>query len=147
MGTYTYNPEQTESPNQLVPEGDYVFQVTDAREEISQGKSTSGSTVYKLRLQCSGAGGKTMVFEDLIDHDKTAWKINGMIKATGMFAAGGRVMLDAESFIGLRGYCHLIQDTYNDKTRNKVGHYITDRPLLPRIMPVAAPEPSDPFAS
>lgn len=144
-------PQFNDSENRafiVLPEGDYKFEVIGFEPAISKGGKTSGSDVYKMRLKIEGSG--AIVFEDLIDHPSTAWKMDTFLKSAGVKLARGEnwtfIEQDAKNLgytwvepWGLRGWCRLNVDVYNGKTRNKVATFYTDKEKLPRAEP--EPEP------
>ena len=146
----------------LLPAGDYVFRVTALETGLQTGTGkTAGSPFWELTLEIEDKGAK--VFERLIDHETCNWKIDTFLKSTGAAPPVGTAFEfsqeAAESSgclwidpIGLRGWCHLIVDSYQ-KTgakettkRNKVGTFLTDRPKLPRIAAAEPETPAEPAA-
>lgn len=140
----TFNDSENLIP--FVPEGDYVFTVTEFSQAISAGGKTAGSTKYELALEIElkdGARGPR-VFENLIDHALTAWKIDTFLKSAGVTLAKGEAFEfnaeDAEAHrakfvqpLGLRGWCRLGVEEYpvnSGKKRNKVATFYTNRAKL-----------------
>lgn len=145
----------------LLPGGDYAFCVTGFECSISSTALTRGAEKYQLELEIEPTGKK--VQEHLIDHEKTAWKIDCFVKSSGvklvkgqafdfrqdLAEASGVVWVDP---IGLRGWCHLKQDTLPlkpgyDKPMivNKVDVFYTDKPKLPRRVIEVEAEEDRPF--
>lgn len=148
----TFN--DSENIAKFVPEGDYTFTVTEFDQAISQGGKTSGSTRYALTLEVdlpSGSRGPR-VFESLIDHASTAWKIDTFLKSAGVALAKGEGFEfnegDARKHrakfvnpIGLRGWCRLVVEEYpanSGKKKNRVSTFYTNKAKLPAL--VAAPQ-------
>jgi hypothetical protein len=147
----TFNDSENLVP--FVPEGDYVFCVTEFDQGISAGGQTAGCTKYELTLEVElkdGARGPR-VFENLIDdshrggQSKCAWKIDTFIKSAGVTLPKGAAFEfnadDAASNgahhvppLGLRGWCRLVVEEYpanSGKRRNKVATFYTNKPKLP----------------
>lgn len=141
----TFNDSENLIP--FVPEGDYVFTVTEFNQAISAGGKTAGATKYELTLEVElkdGARGPR-VFENLIDHSATAWKIDTFLKSAGVTLAKGEAfefnVADAEASgarfvepLGLRGWCRLVVEEYpanSGKRRNKVATFYTNKAKLP----------------
>jgi hypothetical protein len=146
----------------VLPPGDYTFEVVGMESGIQTGTGkTAGSPFWELKLSIEKRDG-AMVFERLIDHPTCNFKIDTFLKCTGAAPAHG-VAFDfqqdaAESAgilwidpVGLRGWCHLIEDEFTPKgatkpiKKNKVGSFLTDRPKLARVQkaePVATPAPA-----
>lgn len=153
----TFNDSENLIP--FVPEGDYVFCVTEFGQAISAGGKTAGATKYELALEIElkdGARGPR-VFENLIDHPATAWKIDTFLKSAGVVLPKGAAFEfnadDAASNgaqhvppLGLRGWCRLVVEEYpanSGKRRNKVATFYTNKPKLPaRVIAPPAPDAS-----
>lgn len=145
----------SESIPQTVPNGDYIVRVEAIDYGISAGGKTSGSPIYKLKLRVEPFG--CLVWEHLIDHELTGWKIDTFLKSCGVKIAKGDAFefdkADAEkhkrtwvNVVGLRGWATLSTETYNDKQRNKVAVWITTKEKLPRYDdPRDAQEDACPF--
>lgn len=137
----------------LHPEGDYVFRVSALKCGVSAGGKTNGSETYELTLTIEPTLGT--VFETLIDHPLTAWKLDVFLKSAGVQLGKGEAFeFDREradsvgcrwvQAVGLRGWCRLGVETVTDrdgkpklengkpKLRNRVATFYTDRPKLPR---------------
>jgi len=121
----------------VLPEGDYEFVVDDAGEKTSN----KGNEQIELQLLVSDGNTKVRVFDNLVFIPSCYWKIDLFRECTGekLIEAQG-VSFEADDCIGRKGRLHLVIDTYNGRTRNKVGEY-----LPPRIgkggvpVPLAAP--------
>jgi hypothetical protein len=144
----------------LLPDGDYVFTVKAFEIAISQGAKTRGSEKYELDLAIEPTG--KPVFENLIDHPSTNWKIDCFLKSAGVTIAKGEryefrqdVAKDSGcrwvNPIGLRGWCRLSQEQLPPRdnkpgekpmTINKVAMFYTDKPKLAPVR-VEQPEEED----
>lgn len=152
----TFKNEEARKP--YIPAGDYIFCVREFECGLSNGGKTSGSDKYDLTLEIEGAG--HTVFEGLIDHKTTAWKINTFLKCCGVKLAEGEAFEFRKDLaesngvrwvnpLGLRGHCALIVDTYEKKSdekgkptgkSNKLAIFYTDRTKLPPNAQVAGAE-------
>lgn len=133
----------------VAPEGDYILRVTGFERGISKGGKTAGADLYEAELSIERPEGGR-VWEGLIDHDLTAWKIDCFVKCMGVVLPKGAGFefnkTDADENgvafvdpIGLRGWGKLIVEEYNGKKRNKVAIFYTDRPKLAPVRPTPAP--------
>ncbi len=139
----------------LLPAGDYVFRVVEMESGIQDKGKTAGSPFWELKLQIEGKD--AIVFERLIDHRDTDWKIDTFLKSSGAAPAKGHAFeFDQQAAaaadclwinpVGLRGWCKLEVDEYTKPgtttatKKNKVAVFYTDRPKLPRHQEMA-PEP------
>ncbi len=136
----------------VAPEGDYVFCVTDFESKISNGAKTRGCDQYVVEFTLEPVGNR--VIEYLTDHENTSWKIDCFLKSAGVKLAKGEKFEFQEDRckpgvrfvdpIGLRGWCHIIQDTLPPTTThskelivNKIAVFYTDREkLAPRRVEV-----------
>jgi hypothetical protein len=75
------------------------------------------------------------VFDHLVFTEKSSWKIDDFRAATGeKLVEGQRVIIEAEDCVDRKGRCHLIIDSYDGRTRNKVDAY------LPPALTAAPPQ-------
>lgn len=149
----------------LLPSGDYVFEVKAMECGIQSGSGkTSGSPFWEFKLSLTKPGNDELrgsVYEKLIDHPSTGWKIDTFVKSSGVApAVGAAFEFDEQAAtdsgcvwidpIGLRGWCHVNVEEYTKqgetekRRKNKVASFLTDKPKLPRIereQPVSAPPP------
>lgn len=161
-------PKFNNSDNQqftLLPPGDYVFEVMEMESGIQAGGGkTTGSMFWEFRLRLTKPGNEELrgsVWEKLIDHPSTGWKIDTFLKSAGAAPAVGAAFEFVEQAaidsgctwidpIGLRGWCHVNVEEYTKsgetekRRKNKVAAFLTDKPKLPRIereQPVSVPPP------
>lgn len=142
----------------IVPEGDYIYQVRAMKHGLSTGQRTNGCTKYEMELVLEGHD--STVYETLIDHDSTNWKLDTFLKSAGVRLAKDQgydfrwtqAQADGVTYInpvGLRGWCRVAIEEYlsksNEKKRkNKVLTFYTDRPKLPRVeQPDEVDEPGE----
>lgn len=150
MPVYT---DQTNKPA-LLPEGDYIFEVTKFECGISNGGKTSGSDKYEVTVRIDQHG--NTINENLIDHPSCAWKLDCFVKCCGVQIAKGERFEFRQDLaqandcrwvnpIGLRGWCRVIQETYTRKdgkpgSANQIAVFYTDKE---KLAPVVQPEPQD----
>jgi hypothetical protein len=144
----------------LLPPGDYVFRVVGMESGIQTGTGkTAGSPFWEFKLMIEGKGAN--VYERLIDHESTGWKIDTFLKCTGQTPPVNAPFEFEEQAaeaagvhwinpIGLRGHCALIVEEFTKtgqtekKKKNRVSVFYTDKPKLPRheAAPALAPAPA-----
>lgn len=150
MPVYT---DQTNAPS-LLPEGDFIFEVTKFECGISNGGKTSGSDKYEVTVKIEQHG--NTIKENLIDHPSCAWKLDCFVKCCGVTIAKGERFEFRQDLaqandcrwvnpIGLRGWCRIIQESYQRKdgkpgTANRIAVFYTDKE---KLAPVVQPEPED----
>jgi hypothetical protein len=105
----------------VFPEDDYNFVVDDAREK----ESRNGNPMIELVHIISHNGVTIRVIDYLVFKEKAFWKIDHFREATGeKLVPGQKVNLEAEDCINRKGRCHLIIDSFEGKSRNKVDDYL-----------------------
>ena len=112
----------TSGREDVAPEGDYRLRVEDAVEKESR---NTGNPMIELELSISYNGKQIRVYDYLVFTPKAFWKIDHFRIATGeKLVEGQKVNFEAEDCIGREGRCHMIVDTFEGKTRNKVEDYL-----------------------
>ena len=128
----------------LLDEGDYILEVIESVDGISRGAKTSGSEQFEMKLREDKTG--KIIYETLILCDSLAWKADGFIQAFNIPAVEGEeIELNAPDFVGLRGWVKLNQETYNEKTKNRIAILYTDKPKLERVEVDEFAEEDTPF--
>lgn len=150
--------QDSESPFEIVPEGDYTLTVFEFTTDLSSGKKTNGKERFNIIFNIEGT--KSKVRETLIDHESCIWKIDAFLKACGI-----RNLQKGQAFhfekdraeelevpwinpMGLRCRATVGQETYtsnrtgNPVTKNVVLSYDTDAEIIKpdqelRIKPTA----------
>ena len=137
--------QDAKEPVFFVPEGDYIFCVLECTKGYSQGAKTAGAEQYEMKCEVEGRG--SYYFETLTDHDKSRWRLEAFLRATGNVLLKGQAWsfsrCEAEEHplttyinpIGLRGHAHLIVDEYNQQKKNKVGLYLAIDAKHPKLTP------------
>jgi hypothetical protein len=116
-----------------VPDGDYVFCVTDFESKISAGGKTAGSEMYGLTMEVEGHN--VRVVSNMIDHPSCAWKIDTFLKSCGITIAKGEAyefnkdIADSKGVrfvnpIGLRGWAKLSEVTEEWKGKKIVKNKV-----------------------
>lgn len=142
----TFKGKENMPPQELLPKGDYPFEVVDWGRAISKGKSTRGADTYELKVRVNDTN---TVYETLIDHESTDWKIDCFLRCTGVELKVGQSFEFGEdpgqvNPKGLRGWCAVVVDEYIPegktiaKKKNKIGTFYTDKPKIPRRVETAA---------
>lgn len=128
----------------LLPDGDYIFEVSDFECKLSKGAKTSGSDKYELELTFETGN---RVYESLIDHPSCAWKIDTFLKSAGVKMAKGESFDFREDLarangvrwvdpIGLRGWCRVgsielpPKDGRPALNVNTITTFYTDKPKI-----------------
>jgi len=144
-----FNDAENKQPNVIVPDGDYIFKVIGFATAISKGAKTAGSDVFDLTLEIENAPGTT-VWESLIDHESTGWKLDCFIKSAGvqLDKGEGYSFMKSEAAqkkwrwinpFGLRGWCRITSEEYTGArdgkkhTKNRVAIFYTDKPKLSQV--------------
>lgn len=156
-------PQFNDSENQayeLQQPGDRILRVMDFEISIQSGGVTSGSEKYDVKIGIEDDNGNVvgMCHENLIDHEKTNWKIDTFLKSMGVkLAKGERFEFNEQKAkaknvrwvdpLGLRGWGTIKVDTYDKpigppgpeqkkekKYSNKVAIFITNKEKLPRAV-------------
>jgi hypothetical protein len=140
MPTYTTNSATDGLP--ILPDGDYDFSVSEAREKVS----SSGNPMIELTLRIKSKGAPPVrVFDNLVFTPNAFWRIDAFRIATGeTVPAGQKVNFEAEDCLDRSGRCILYSDSYNGKVRNKVAEYLApdkSQPVDKARTAKAAPSP------
>jgi len=151
MPSIKYNSKAEPLVFELLPEGDYCFEIVGFDLGISTGGKTKGDDQMEL---------KVAIFKDATFTKKLAqwtenfqfsksveWKIELFAKCSGI-TIGGRIPNDGEEIeftedtvLGLRGHCTVHQNEYTPagssekKKNNRVSVWITNKGTIPRNTP------------
>lgn len=103
---------------QLIPDGDYYFEVVDAKDKQSSNKNDM------IELKCKIDG--RYVWDNLVFTEKAYWKINQFLASVGLHPGDGQeIMLDASECIGQKGRMTVGHEQgQNGKDRNVVVAYL-----------------------
>lgn len=110
--------QQNSSNSDTLPDGEYEFTVKKA----SLGTSKNGNEKIELVLEIKGGA---TVYDNLVFTEKAFWKIDQFRIATGeKLDSSAKVNFEAEHCEGRTGQCHLITETFEGRSRNRVEAYL-----------------------
>ena len=114
----------------VLPEGDYIFEVTNMeRGSFPGSEKMCACPKATITLKITDAEhGTVNVFDDLILHKKMEWKLSQFFRAIGMKKKGERLVMDWNKVVGGTGRVHIIVNKYTAKDgsqreNNKVAKY------------------------
>lgn len=157
MPSYTFT-DQDNQVFELLPAGDYPFEIVGVDFGIQSGGKTNGSDYMELKVMlykdASFQQKLAQVRERCIFHSSTAWKVDCFVKSANLLvngkppAKGQDIEFDADSVVGLRGWCHVKVEDYKSKEgeakkANRIGTWITNKAKLPRAVSAPAEEPEE----
>ncbi|MBQ5545091.1 MAG: DUF669 domain-containing protein [Clostridia bacterium] len=91
---------------QLLPEGDYDFEVIRFERGRSKGSDKlPPCNMAILTIQLSGGGLSTVVTENLVLHTKMEWKLSQFFCAIGQKQKGEKVRMNWQAVLGAKGRC------------------------------------------
>ena len=91
---------------ELLPEGDYDFEVTKFERGRSKGSDKlPPCNMAILTIQLSGGGLSTVVTENLVLHTKMEWKLSQFFCAIGQKQKGEKVRMNWQAVLGAKGRC------------------------------------------
>jgi hypothetical protein len=115
-----FTPGQPGGGGQVLPDGQYPFEVTDAQEKVSE---SSGNDMLAVTHKIKD--GPT-VYDYLVLNSDAAWKLTNFLASIGYpIKPGQPIDFEPDELLGKRGECILYTDTYQGKKRNKVADYVT----------------------
>lgn len=127
----TFNPDDIQehnSKNELLPEGEYRFDVSYAEEKVSQ---NSGNEMIQMNIIVSGLLDKKpvkkIIKSFLVGTEKSLFKIKEFCEATGMEDKYKSGTLLADDCFGKTGRCYvIIKDDKNNSEikRNDIKYFI-----------------------
>jgi hypothetical protein len=164
MPKSTFDSKAESMSFELLPKGDYPWQVVGCDFEISKGRETIGSDVMVLKV----AFYKDDKFEhklaqwseNLIFHESIAWKLNVFIKCSNLLIDGkppehgAEIEWTPELVIGLRGWATVGSRVHKDDVNkpeaekrkyNQVVSWLTNKAKIPRAEVVAKEDEDYPF--
>ena len=100
----------------ILPEGDYVFEVTDFERGHFPG-SEKIPPCYKaaLTLKVKTEQGTAICKTDLILYRTLEWRISAFFRSIGQKKSGQRVVMNWNAVTGKRGRAHFKPRTYTNK--------------------------------
>ena len=97
----------------ILPEGDYVFEVTDLeRARFPGGPKIKPCPKAKLTLEVAYDGTKAVCRTDLILSRELEWKLCSFFRSIGMKEKGKKLVMDWSAVPGRRGKAHFKPRTY-----------------------------------
>jgi len=124
----------------VLPEGEYPFVILEINQMET---SKSGNPMIPLKLEFTGPGGSTTVYEYLVFADKAAFKIKQFLKSIAV-PIGQRVDFEDPQFLkwvkAQKGRAKLGVEPVQGKTydRNKVEAFVYDKAATAAGGPPAA---------
>lgn len=117
-------PTYDQNKTVILPEGDYPFRVTTAKETTAQ---KSGKEIIELVMEVDGgAAGQTLVTDRLVFTPAAYWRIDAFRVCTGeTLGPAAKVDFEAEHCIGRTGHAKFYIDEFEGQRRNKVQAYLT----------------------
>lgn len=98
--------EQDSSDFEVLPEGDYDFEVTKFERGRSKGSDKlPPCNMAILSIKLSGGGKSTTVTENLLLHTKMEWKLSQFFCAIGQKRKGEKVTMNWQAVLGAKGKC------------------------------------------
>jgi hypothetical protein len=157
MPTYKFT-DQDNQTFELLPAGDYPFEVTGVDFGIQSGGKTNGSDYMELKVtlykDATFAQKLSLIRDRIIFHPACAWRADCFVKSAALTvdgqppAKGQEIEFNDEAVVGLRGWCSVKVESYKNKSgedakANRVAVWLTNKPKLPRAVEVATTEPTD----
>ena len=110
-----------ETPQTLIPPGEYLIGVTAAEEKTSKnGHPQVALDLEILEGELKGRGVKDWVTVT----ERAMWRVKQVLTSIGYpIAASGEVDLDAPKMIGGKAVITIKHELYNDKVRLRIDHW------------------------
>ena len=118
-----------ESEFELVPAGDYDFEVVKFERSRSKGSDRlPSSPMAVLTLRVSNGKESVNVTDYLILHSKTEWKLSQFFRSIGQKKAGEAYRMNWSAVPGARGRCKVEVEKYTtdkgeERESNKIDKY------------------------
>jgi hypothetical protein len=104
----------------ILPEGDYVFKVTNfERGRYPGSKKIPSCNKATLTLEVQTEDGVAFAHTDLILYRSLEWKISSFFRSIGQKKHGERLVMDWNRVIGAYGRAHFAPATFTGKTDGK----------------------------
>jgi hypothetical protein len=135
MNEYVFQDRQPPA-FELVPDGDYILEVTGFDKTISNRPDTNGCDVIELKVKVEG---RNAAWKEIFTiHEDWSWRMDVFLKAAHAAPKKGEgFRLTEENFIGLRAWATVASREYKSrsgetKKANKVLAWITNKEKLAR---------------
>ncbi len=118
-----------ESEFELVPAGDYDFEVVNFERSRSKGSDRlPSSPMAVLTLRVSNGKESANVTDYLILHSKTEWKLSQFFRSIGQKKAGEAYRMNWNAVSGAKGRCKVRVEKYTtdkgeERESNKIDKY------------------------
>lgn len=164
MPKSTFDSKAESKTFELLPKGDYPWEVIACDFEISKGQKTRASDVMVLKLvfyrDDKFESKAAQWSEDFIFHESTDWKLNVFAKSGNLLINGkppehgAEIEWTPELVIGLRGWATVGQRTHHEDVNkpeaekrkyNQVVSWLTNKAKIPRAEVVAKEDEEYPF--
>ncbi|NIN65292.1 MAG: hypothetical protein GTO63_11460, partial [Anaerolineae bacterium] len=84
------------------PAGEYILEVVGVEKKISGGEKTSGSEMLTFHWKIVESEHQSHMWENLILHVDSMWKVKQCFKALGLIDANGRFQGSTDELVGAR---------------------------------------------
>ncbi len=135
----------------VLPEGDYVYEVTNMeRGSFPGSEKMCACQKATVTLKIADAEGNVAnVFDDLILHKKMEWKLSQFFRSIGMKQKGEKLVMSWNRVVGSKGRVHIVVNKYtakdgSERENNKVGKYYDyDADTMPKEEFMEIPDNSE----
>lgn len=114
----------------ILPEGDYVFTVTDMERGWFDGsQKMSACNMAKLTLEVKTADGTAQTKTNLLLHKSMEWKLSSFFRSIGQKQHGQKLVMNWAKVPGSRGLAHFKPRTYTgndgvERTANDCAKFL-----------------------
>ncbi|MHA6258330.1 hypothetical protein ACXYMX_00325 [Sporosarcina sp. CAU 1771] len=110
----------------LLPAGEYNFTVEkfERRRFAGSTKLPACNEAFLTIHIDGGEHGQTSVLHSLYLHSVTEGFLSAFFSSIGQKKEGEAVRMNWGAVVGARGRCELFQDTYKEKTNNKIKNFL-----------------------
>ncbi len=115
---------------EAAPAGEYIVEVVSAEMRTSSGQKTSGSQMIFLHFKIVESEYDAHIFENLIVHPDSMWKVKQFFKAVGLIDAQGQVQMATDELVGVRCRGRVSQEIWaveqngDGELRNRIARYL-----------------------
>lgn len=150
-GNYTFDEPEEKGPVNVLPKGEYEFEVVDVYEWE---ESSKGNDMLPIKLKIDGGKhGAGQTYENLVFTDSAKWKIDQFLKSIfgGKMKPGRSVDFETAKdwMIGKRGRCRVRVSKVKGKNyeRNEVDAFLYEGTKIEgrtvKTSPAPDPDPDD----
>lgn len=115
---------------EAAPAGEYIIEVVSSEMRVSHGEKTDGSQMIFLHLKIVESEHDAHMFENLIIHEDSMWKVKQFFKAMGLIDSNGQVHMATDELVGARCRGKVTTETWaveqggDGELRNRVSRYL-----------------------